>query len=191
MSQRDLVSVALKVLGVDCAAWAMQAAPQALFFLLTSTPRMPAEMRSMWAASGWVSLLDAGLLLALAGVLLLAAEGLARRLAGDEVALPPTAGEGAERALIRTSVRVMGVVFVVLGVRGLGNGIVAMIQYAQGAEPYVGMMRTAPAPWSAVVGSVTKILVGLCLAGCANGLLPWLLPEAPPATRLMSEEDAP
>src|SRR5690242_2376355 len=108
MTQRDLIAIALKLLGIVCLVFAIDDLPQAVSFL--AVPQLegwrghPSPIN--FRAAGWGSVIHAAALAAMASVLLHFTGSLARRLAPVDAALPPAGGGLAP--LFELAVRFLG-----------------------------------------------------------------------------------
>lgn len=169
MTKRDVLSVALKVLGAWCIV-------HSLSFLLTIGISLQALLRSsqgdvtlrpmlIWGSVGFV------LVLCAAYILLRFGDGIARRLAPIDSELSALGPSAWEKPVFVLSLRIIGVVCLVRGIPQLVRPIATLV--LQGRYATLGNLDN----WASLIAAIVYLLLGAYLLSGGKHLVAWAYPE--------------
>ena len=168
MTNRGVLSIAVKVLGLVFLAHAIANVPRTISFAM-----MLMGGRIVRTEEPWIATLEVASLIlsfAIAAALLGSADGIARRLVRDDADVPLPGTEGRRRALFGVAARVLGLVLVVQAIPALLETFassalkVRIVSEAWGREMLGASVGKAWAEqWAAIIRWGASLAIGAYL----------------------------
>jgi hypothetical protein len=187
MTKRDILSVAIKVLGVICALYALISVKDAVLAFASKSGYHPwAEFGKYWYINVGQAVGITVLLFVAALVMLLWGDGIARRLSRDDSQIQVPGGSEWGGFVFTLALRIVGVVAVLGGVRDLG---VVGATYAVGRGLDVTISpELVVRYWAAFTTALAMLVLGGYLLTGAKHLVRLLYPAQKGGTQPCEEK---
>lgn len=184
MTKRDIVSVAIKIVGVVCLVFAAMAIPPIFTNIGLTRGGYTGDAGKVWflvaatLAPCWHIIV--------AYVLLAWGESFAARLVREDSPIPPMGASRWGERVLGIAMRIIGVVLLVRGIPELVGGLLELplrtaYQEGIGSETWVRF-------WPALAGAVVVILIGVYLITGARHLVRALYPAQERGTQAPEEK---
>lgn len=165
MSKRDILAIALKVVGAVFLIYGILELPTVIYIALSSRSTVAGTNASVAIATQFTSF---GLTLALGACLVFAADGISRLLVREDAQLPASVIQADRRSVFQLALKIIGVVSVVQAVPALLSLLPKTVSvYGQSSLEF-GTSYMWLSYWSNLVRDAAMLLIGIYLIWGGN-----------------------
>jgi len=176
MTKRDVLSLALKILGVYSIIFAVRQIPNLVFAMSVLGPQPSSSPAPIWFLSSAAAPFFLSLIIAY--ILLRRGDSMAQKLIKEDKDIPSLSHMDWESLFFILSLRIAGVVCLLRGLPQLSNTLIRL----SSLEEAQGVMSASH--WGSLISAIVLLILGVYLLFGAKGFARFVLKDKKPAEAL-------